>query len=307
MEIKVISVTFILLAFLAVATINSRTDGGVEHKSQSKDYTRKGAAPSMLGVKTDPEQRGWSEILRELDGSSNIDEMVHLFKTANDCLLYRQSISEIENISKSDNIQMSEGISEGVLNEIDATSSRNAEIIESMHETCRNSDTAELADVSIRTQLRAALLGSSVAQVCYVSLGYDSWPIGNTQKSKYREDYLKYAPVFMEGSLKREEPYLIYKAIYSYTQTNMGHEAEGVIEKIDPVLVWRYARLASIRANEGDRKILEGQLEILKDMNIINASDIRRQDSIALNIYSSKYSSHPRIVLDYPSLCFNSI
>lgn len=307
MKIKIISVTFILLAFLAVVTINSRTNEILEHKSQSKDSTRKGDAPSMPGVKTDPEQRGWSEVLGKLDGSSNIDEMVHLFKTANDCLLYRQSISEIENISKSDNIQMSEDIPEGVLNEIDVTSSRNAEIIESMHETCRHSDTAELADVSIRTQLRAALLGSSVAQVCYVSLGYDSWPIGNTQKSKYREDYLKYAPVFMEDSLQREEPYLIYKAIYSYTQTNMGHDPEGTAMKIDPVLVWRYARLASIRANEDDRKILEGQLEILRNMNIISAGDISRQDSIALNIYSSKYSSHPRIGLDYPSICFNSI
>lgn len=240
--------------------------------------------------------------------ANDVESVTRTFKEASDCLLYHGARRELHGILNDERLDDLSRETLATLQNLDATSSRYLSIVRKTEASCIGSDRDALAQVYTDAILKAALLGNPDAEVCFV-ISPSQLRNTSAEVSETLEDrYLKYAPVFTQNALERGDPYIAARALYRYVAASPSRHPTRVdaMRKADPLLTWRAARLASLRALPEQRARLEKILEHLKEQNMLPPDEMQRADAWAKATYDRDFNGQPPINLDAHTPCYSS-
>lgn len=243
--------------------------------------------------------------------ADDIESAVRLFRKSSNCLLYHAARRGLDTILNDKRLDDLSDETLATLESLDARSMRYLEIVRQTEAHCVDSNPDALARVYIDSILKAALSGDADAESCFV--------IGNVSPTKevsasaewmalLTGRYLKYAPIFTTKALERADPYVAANALYRYIEVSVIHpSAMDNMEKADPHLVWRMARLASLRALPEQRARLEYGLNEFEKLDLLSLEDINRADDWAVETYQREFADQAPIDLDSQAPCHPSL
>lgn len=291
----------------------------VQHQSSFGPLPSDAGVPALVAQDVASQARFTSGAVASTDASegvrrqktqknaNDVESLARAFKEANDCLLYHVARHELNIILTDDRLQDLSNETLKTLENIDAASSRYLSIARQTEAFCMGSNQEALADVYIDSILKAALLGDPDAESCFVIGNVSPLEKTTAESLEFLENrYLKYAPVFTRKALERADPYVAENALYRYIRFPIVHPSRlDNLQKADPFLTWRAARLASLRALPEQRVRLESGLALFKEQNLLRPDDIKRADAWARAVYEQEFAGQPPINLDSHVPCYS--
>lgn len=242
-------------------------------------------------------------------GSGDLDSTVLTFKQATDCLAYHEAVSEVRSLLKDERLEDLSNETLETLRAMDTASARNVSLVERLEQFCKGSDKSQLARVFSNAVFDAALKGNPDAQACFLLMGPSPWqgsgPIsGGTAEIRRHSQY---APEFTQKALQRADPRVAVRALHSYVASPTGHASwtDG-LPMPDPVLTWRGARLASLRALPDQRAVIELQLSTFGKTGVLSPSDIQSADRWARGTFEREFRGEDAINVDSAVPCYSS-
>lgn len=241
--------------------------------------------------------------------SDDLDSLVLAFKQANDCLAYHAAMSEMRSMLEDERLEDLSNETMETLRAMDAESARYALLVERLEGFCKGSDKRQLAQVYSDAVLDAALKGNPDAQACFLLMGPSPWqesgPI--TQVPAKIELHFRHTPDFTQQALQRADPRVSVQALHRYVDTPSGHASwtDG-LPMPDPVLTWRGARLASLRARPDQRPPIEFMLSLFGKTGVLSPADIQSSDRWAQNTFERQFRGAVAINVDSPVPCYSS-
>lgn len=261
-------------------------------------------APGITTATTDTSERARRPAIRNVN---DVELVTRTFKEASDCLLYHSARHELDAILNDERLDDLSKETLATLQNLDATSSRYLSIARRTETACSGSDRDALAQVYTDAIFKAALLGNPDAESCFVISPSQLRTTSAAVSESIEERYLKYAPFFTQKALERGDPYIAARALYRYVASPGVHPTRrDDMQKADPYLTWRAARLASLRAVPEQRVRLERLLALLKEQNLLQPDEIKRAEDWARDTYEREFSGQPPINLDSHSPCYSS-
>lgn len=308
--------TLVLLTLIGIAAIGSwqwsrhQTDpaqlppqaGAVGPQEQLQEQF----APGITAASADTSERARRPATRK--NPHEVESVTRTFKEASDCLLYHSARRELSAILNDDRLDDLSKETLATLKNLDATTGRYLSIARQTEASCIGSDRDALAQVYTDAILKAALLGNPDAESCFVISPSQLRNTSAAVSETLEERYLKYAPVFTQNALERGDPYIAELALYRYVAASPSRHPTRVdaMPKADPLLTWRAARLASLRALPEQRVRLERRLDRLKEQNLLPPDEIQRADAWAKATYERNFTGQPPINLDSHTPCYSS-
>ena len=268
--------------------------------------TQEQQAVHVTAATTDSSEWARRHAIRK--SAADVESVTRAFKEASDCLLYHVARHELRIFSTDERLADLSNEMLATLESIDAASSRYLSIARQTEAFCIGSDREVLARVYSDAILEAALLGNPDAESCFVissispleTIAPASWEVLENR-------YLKYAPIFTQNALERGDPYVARMALYRHVASLGVHPSRlDDLQKPDPYLTWKMARLASLRALPEQRMILEDWLVRFEEQNLLKSDDIRRADAWARAAYERQFAGQPPIDLNSQVPCYSS-
>jgi hypothetical protein len=268
--------------------------------------------PAANATVTTADTSEWARRYAARKNVVDVESVTRTFKEAVDCLAYhsaRRGLRSVLNDERLDDLSKDTLVT---LQGIDADLSRGLSFVRQTEAFCIGSNPDTLEQVYVDAIFTAALMGNPDAQSCFV-INQESAPWESASRSAawaafLENRYLKYAPVFMQSALERGDPYVAKTALYQYI-AGPPVDFPSTLEKMskaDPYLVWRVARLASLRSLPEQRKFLENGLALFKEQNLLQPDDIKRADDWANATYERDFAGQPPINLDSSPQCYSS-
>ena len=252
----------------------------------------------------------WADRHAAREDADVVESVTRSFKETSDCLRYHAARRELNAVLSDERLGDLSRETLATLERLDVTSRRQLSVVRQMEALCYGSNEDALALEYIESILKAALSGDADAESCFV--------ISNVSPSRkvsasaewmnsLMERYVKYAPTFTTNALERGDPYVAANALYRYVASPMFHPSVlDTMEKADPQLTRRMARLAALRALPEQRARLEYGLAEFDKLNILAEADIARADDWARTAYEQEFSDQPPIDLDSQAPCYSS-
>lgn len=305
-----IVISIAVLAFIsAIAWLwlqqRPKTLGTIDSARASQQTS---TAPEASHVPSDTRMSGWEQTVASARGKQDASTLEDLFERAHDCLLYARAKDRVDELLVDERWRDLSDITPERLQALDRSSAKAVRVVQELGDYCHGSDPAQLARASSDALFAAALQGSAVAESCYFSMGPSAWGVPRTPQEKQAEleRYLRFAPDFRQRSLERRDTLLVTRSLFEYTGTPMDASPLSALRKADPYLLWRSARLASLRALPEQRVSVEAQLERLGNMGLLSPQQIAVADRWATDIYQREYSREAPVDIDSDAKCFAS-
>lgn len=252
----------------------------------------------------------WARRFATGRGTGNTDLLVSTIKEANDCLLYHAKRRELGYMVDDERWADLSSKTPETLRNMDASSAESLLVVQRLEDSCTDSDEAQLIALVNSAVLDAALKGNAEAESCFVLFGpAPGQGPGNPPSGESAEvllaNYVKYAPEFGARALERGDPRVGVKALLAYTLPPPRHySAVDELPKSDPVLTWRAARLASLRALPTQREMIDEALSMFAKKNVISPSDIAKGDTWAKEAFEQDFKGQPPINVESPTNCY---
>lgn len=265
-------------------------------------------SPANAGTVVSQEQdpRAWSRRVAARKNLNDANAITETFKESSDCLLYHVARQELKAILKDERLDDLSNETLTTLENLDATSSKYLSIVRETEALCVGSDRQALAELYADALLKSALLGNADAQSCFVLNPPLETTSGQSLES-FEDSYLKYAPLFTHNALERGDPYVAARALYRYVASPGAHPSRlDDMQRADPYMTWRAARLASLRALPEQRVRLETRLALFQEQNLLRPDQIDRADAWAKATYEREFAGKPPINLDSHTPCYSS-
>ncbi len=263
-------------------------------------------APRATAATTDTS--AWARRHAARKNANDVESVTRTFKEASDCLLYHSARHELKSFLDDERLDDLSKETLATLENIDAASSRYLSIVRQTEAFCSGSDREVLAQVYTDAILKAALMGNPDAESCFVISSISPLETTNAASQRFLEDtYLKYAPIFTQNALERGDPYVAGMALYQHIKSYSTHPSRlDDLQRADPYLTWRAARLASLRVLPEQRVRLQDRLALFAEQNLLQSDDIKRADAWARATYEREFAGQPPINLDAQVPCYSS-
>lgn len=317
-----ILISFVIIGVAMIATWHWRCDGAEQipaprlsrHAVETPSFpsgqggfaSRK--PPVTLETTGTVDRSEWARHRIILKGANDVESLVRAYKETNDCRLYHSARHELELFLKDERAGDLSNETQATLESMDATS---AMYLAALHQTevlCAGSNPDALAAVYPDALLKAALSGAPDAQSCFVLDNVASLQVPSRETyADAEKKYLKYAETFTQNALERGDPFVADRALYRYIASEGVHPSELDTQPLaNPYLVWRGARLASLRALPDQSQRLEGDLALFRKLNVVRPQDIRRADAWAKATYQRDFAGKPPLDLDTQAPCYSA-
>lgn len=309
---------FVLLAVLSLGVIgvwflwhwypaaSQLRDAGVAFSRQNGMAAIAASIPSAASSGTPVVQRARPHDLGNAAGQ--LQAVVRRFKESSDCLLYHTARNEIEYLLSDERLGDLAERTHQTLEYTDTQTERYLRILRRTEASCSSTDQIALAHAYADAVLEAALLGDPDAQSCFVLAGTGWRPEIDPAAAKIWFDrYLRYAPDFMEISLERGDPYVATRTLYRSTSSPSLSPSEMDAMKLpDALLIYRAAKLASLRALPEQRARMERRLAVLKERSHLQSDAITVADEWAGATYAREFAGQQPINPESYAPCYSS-
>lgn len=302
------TISIILVAAFSAWLFNGQAAKSVALPQSSSDEPLTGATGSEKANSTVKDTSVWAHNLAKTRNNQDLGSIVARFKGANDCLLYHGAKREVDSILSDEQWNDLSNRTPETLENMDSSSRRSVSVVQQLRALCNDSDERQLILVAREAVFAAALKGSHDAEACFVLFGPAPWQgPGYPVVEPMMDRYLKYAPDFTTKALENGDPIVATRALHRYLSTPPSHPSEtDDLPKADPVLIWRAARLASLRAQPQQRTLVERDLTEFAKQKLLSTSDITRADNWAKEAFDRHFSDQAPIDLDFPTQCYSS-
>lgn len=304
----------ILTALLLVAGGSAYLWGGQDSESNrsASSQVTSNESGQLSGAGTGDASQRPNESARHREatrGHGDSGSTVLTFKQATDCLAYHEAVSEVRSMLEDERLEDLSDETLETLRAMDTASARNVSLVERLEAFCKGSDRDQLARVFSNAVFDAALKGDPDAQACFLLMGPSPWQGSGPIPAAAAEigRYSQHAPEFTQKALQRADPRVAVRALHSYVKSPTGHASwtDG-LPKPDPVLTWRGARLASLRARPDQRAVIELQLSAFGTTGVLSPSDIQSADRWAQGTFEREFRGEDAINVDSPVPCYSS-
>ncbi|WP_132864817.1 hypothetical protein [Stenotrophomonas sp. ATCM1_4] len=252
----------------------------------------------------------WARRFATGQGAGDTDLLVSAIKDANDCLLYHVKRRELGYMVEDERWADLSSKTPETLRNMDASSAESLLVVQRLEGSCQDSDEAQLIALVNSAVFDAALKGNAEAESCFVLFGPAPGhgpgnPPSGESAEVLLERYVKYAPEFGARALERGDPRVGVKALLAYTLPPPRHySAVDELPKADPILTWRAARLASLRALPMQREMIDEALSKFAKMDVISPSEIEKGDAWAKEAFEREFKGQSPINVESPTDCY---
>lgn len=266
-------------------------------------------SPVEMRSSTSSDSSEWAGRWVATRNNQDLSSVVNTFKVAADCLAYHDAASELSAMAADTRLDDLSKETLETLQNMDVSSARYVSLVQNLQGLCKGTDKNQLIQVFSNAVFDAALRNDPDAQTCFLLLGPSAWqgtgsiPEAKSEIGRYKE----YTPAFTQKALERADPRVAAGALASYVASSMGHASwtDG-LPKPDPVLTWRAARLASLRALPEQRARLEIELSEFGKKGVLSPSEITGADAWAAEVFEKEFSGQAPINIDVALPCFSS-
>lgn len=241
--------------------------------------------------------------------SGDVDAIVLAFKQANDCLLYHAAVNGMRSMLEDERRGDLSNETVETLRMMDAESARYAFVVERLEGFCKGSDKRQLARGLSNALFEAAVRGNPDAQTCFLLMGPTPW-LGSrliTEEAAEIERHIRHTSGFTQQALQRADPRVSVQALHRYVNTPNGHASwTDTVPMPDPVLTWRGARLAALRALPDQRADVESLLALFVKTGALSPADIQSADRWAQDTFERQFRGEGAINLYSAVPCYSS-
>lgn len=250
----------------------------------------------------------WEHRLAARGGASDLESISQTFKDSGNCLRYFVALHEVRAIQGDDRLNDLSKETLKTVDSMDESLKQSLSVLEKTKALCAGANQELVARTFMTSVLDAAIKGDADAQSCFVVTGAvipSPEAMLSGKYTRYLETrYLQHANKFTKLALERADPYVAKKIVLQFTTSPSSQPSlQDNPTRLDPALILRAARLASLRALPEQRQSLEDSLSEFERLKLIPDNEIRRANDWAETIYAREFYDKPKLDLNSFGSC----